>query len=1355
MLQKVIVVLLGFIVSVVGALSPSALFAASQGEVELAFQGSVKEETLATVNAGGQAFARVPALWVEVDGRRVTEDAWGTGDVRELRFKVGVRDVEGLGLIIGDRLVPLNPTDVITVRMFRGDFAYRDVSVGGAFLQLQGAVKTTMLSQGDAGTKIRTEVGGIADPTLANHDSDDGRVAYVVLDTGKRVDTLAVESGGRRLFTEEASSAAQAMQVPGNLLAKWVKINGKAIREYTWGEGPVERIEFEPAAQAGGSVVLAFDGKASEALAGQRVMIEDFLGVYTAYPVAGDHVRLGLDGYAAIYSIGDDLPKIPLTGSGAPIAAFDYSPANPRTTDVIQFSAERSTDDGVILFMTWDFHGESTSIMPEPTHRFRTPGNYSVTLKVTDDDLQTSTVTREIVVRNADPVPDFDFSPKIVTSDTVVTFTNRSSDPDNRIVNLTWEFPDGTKSYARNPSHRFEAPGNAPVTLTVVDELGASASITKLLIVRNAPPVADFTFDPVQPQSQVPIRFLDNSSDRDGNIVEWSWDFGDGNTGTGSSPLHSYARPGVYTVTLLVKDDKGDEGSTSERVSVVNRPAVVDFVWAPNAPAANTPVVFRSESDDPDGAILHSEWRFSHLSGVSMGASTTQSFPRAGEYWVNLSVIDSSAERSWLNRTITVESSAPVARASSFPNPALRDATIKFRDLSSDPDGDTIVAWDWDFGDGTGSNLQNPSNSYPQLGSYTARLTVTDASGKTSSVAIPVSVLNGRPVVETVSIEPGAQVAQAPIWFNATATDPDARTGDQLTYSWKFSDETEPRIGQSISRTFPANGEYEVELIVRDSEGGASTPRTELITVDYALPVASFVYSPAVATTDQQVQFTDTSTSANGAIVSRLWQFGDGTSSTQANPSHRFTEFGTKNVRLTVTDEVGKESVTERNVLVNARPRALFEMSHNGTIPIHTTVQFVDRSSDADGFIADRTWDFGDGTQQSFSSHTDPVHTFSVPGPKTIRLTTTDNHGATHVFEQRLRIENRAPLARWTTENAPHIAGEPVSFRSLSYDPDNTPIMSWEWEFGDGQKSTIGNVTHVYNRSGEYLVSLRVHDGDALSPYDRDSFRLVRVAGAHPITVSMDALHPNGSPIDLDAPDIDVTIVVMRNGATIGSYSKFDLSPVAPGTLGRVLDVGGWARGDVVMLRFQDLSWQADQLKYTFTIPSDAVTSIHHTFQVPVPLVPSIAVDPGESQSLGVGDETTPDGTPIYRDMAEAVHGTGRVMYRDGLPASGATVRIEMRHVPLDQLGQTLSGETSVTRSLLGWCEVGRATTIGNGDYSWTATASPCHQLQTPLLPGVYEVRAHASHSSALSGHSAAARFIVDPTGIIVPALSR
>ncbi len=151
-------------------------------------------------------------------------------------------------------------------------------------------------------------------------------------------------------------------------------------------------------------------------------------------------------------------------------------------------------------------------------------------------------------------------------------------------------------------------------------------------------------------------------------------------------------------------------------------------------------------------------------------------------------------------------------------------------------------------------------------------------------------------------------------------------------------------------------------------------------------PSASFTF----ACTDLTCAFTDGSTDGDGTVVSRAWNFGDGTGSTATNPSHTYAA-GTYTVNLTVTDDDGATGNTSKQVSVSATPTnnppsASFTFSCSGL-----ACSFTDGSSDVDGTIASRSWSFGDGAT---STVTNPSHTYAAGGAYTVSLTVTDDDGA-------------------------------------------------------------------------------------------------------------------------------------------------------------------------------------------------------------------------------------------------------------------------------------------------------------------------------------------------------------------------
>ena len=165
---------------------------------------------------------------------------------------------------------------------------------------------------------------------------------------------------------------------------------------------------------------------------------------------------------------------------------------------------------------------------------------------------------------NIPPVAAFSFS----ATDLVVTFTDASTDADGSVVSWSWDFGDGNSSSIQSPAHTYASAGTYTVGLTVTDDAGSSNTTSQSVTVVepgvNAPPVAAFTFS----TAGLTADFSDTSTDADGSVVSWSWDFGDGNSSTLQNPSHTYAAAGTYTAGLTVTDNEGATGSTSASVTV-------------------------------------------------------------------------------------------------------------------------------------------------------------------------------------------------------------------------------------------------------------------------------------------------------------------------------------------------------------------------------------------------------------------------------------------------------------------------------------------------------------------------------------------------------------------------------------------------------------------------------------------------------------------------------------------------------------------------------------------------------------------------------------------------------------------
>ncbi|MFC1765076.1 PKD domain-containing protein [Planctomycetota bacterium] len=171
---------------------------------------------------------------------------------------------------------------------------------------------------------------------------------------------------------------------------------------------------------------------------------------------------------------------------------------------------------------------------------------------------------------NQPPVASFTHS----TSNLEATFTDTSTDPDGDadIKTWYWSFGDSFTSTAQNPIHTYASPGSTyAVTLTVTDDAGAKGSISHNVTVteqqQNIPPTASFTYS----ITDLSVDFTDTSSDSDGTLLSWDWNFGDSTidgTSTKQNPSYTYAAPGTYAVTLIVADDDGDDDTATQEVTV-------------------------------------------------------------------------------------------------------------------------------------------------------------------------------------------------------------------------------------------------------------------------------------------------------------------------------------------------------------------------------------------------------------------------------------------------------------------------------------------------------------------------------------------------------------------------------------------------------------------------------------------------------------------------------------------------------------------------------------------------------------------------------------------------------------------
>ena len=314
----------------------------------------------------------------------------------------------------------------------------------------------------------------------------------------------------------------------------------------------------------------------------------------------------------------------------------------------------------------------------------------------------------------------------------------------------------------------------------------------------NQPPVAAFGFN----CTDLTCTFdASGSSDADGTVVSYDWDFGDGNAASGPTVQHTFAAGGTFTVVLTVTDDDGGSDTDSQAVSVSapggNQDPTADpggdnGNYAVRLPGGRNPTgsvtLDGSGSSDPDGNDLAFEWRTVGGGAVGADAVTTVSGLPQGKHEFVLTVSDGLGGVDTASACVEMykggspaglcaPTGGPSAPAAAF-SESCADLTCDFTDQSSDSDG-SVVSWSWSFGDGAGSVAQHPSHTYDAAGTYTVTLTVTDNDGLSDSSSHQVTVGNGGgSQLQTGSVNNG------PTWTAIVST---SDGSPDLSGTWVYS----------------------------------------------------------------------------------------------------------------------------------------------------------------------------------------------------------------------------------------------------------------------------------------------------------------------------------------------------------------------------------------------------------------------------------------------------------------------------------------------------------------------------------------------------------------------------------------
>ena len=411
--------------------------------------------------------------------------------------------------------------------------------------------------------------------------------------------------------------------------------------------------------------------------------------------------------------------KSDINNNSAPVADTPSIEVNELN---VNFSVNVTDADGDNLSYEWNFGDGFKSNSKAPSHKYAKAGTYKVTVIISDGKVY---VKKNVDVKisaseNTPPTAEFSFTRK--NADTFV-FTNKSKDADGDKLTYTWDFGDGETSQETNPTHTYAENKTYTVTLKVSDGSTTVSKSYKIKVTSettNNAPEASFSTQ----ISKTTVKFNNTSTDKDGDALEYSWNFDDGKTSSEENPTHDFGKCGVFNVQLTVSDGM-DSNTVNQAVKITdcgegpeNNPPEAGFTYKVDG----NNVVFTNTSFDKDGDELVYLWDFGD-GQTSEEKSPTHAYASTDKkYVVKLQVTDGEVIS---NTSKTISFDNPEIEITALFSVSKNNDTLTatFKNNSEYPE-DAQCTFEWDFGDGKKSSEKDPVHQYATAKTYTVKLSV-------------------------------------------------------------------------------------------------------------------------------------------------------------------------------------------------------------------------------------------------------------------------------------------------------------------------------------------------------------------------------------------------------------------------------------------------------------------------------------------------------------------------------------------------------------------------------------------------------------------------------------------------------
>jgi len=580
-----------------------------------------------------------------------------------------------------------------------------------------------------------------------------------------------------------------------------------------------------------------------------------------------------------------------------------------------------------------------------------------------------------------------------------------------------------------------------------------------------------------------------NSSDKENSVLSYQWDFGDQSVvQTTKTASHSYAKSGTYILKLTVSDGQDSdtdaiavvvEGTTTTAfelsngaIGMLTTSGCSNCHYASNAAIANKTDLYFGQTGQYTALSIKAGIE-SYLGSDRSRFDKALVHPIAPSTHAGVEFSTQEDERQWQALVTGIWDELNPASVNNNPSVQISIDTQSNLNValtaagSVDSDGDTL-SYLWNFNNEKWVTGLVATHEFASAGSKTITLLVADGKGGATQKDVTIDVVQANsPPTVNFNVSPNLLTVQLD---GSISQDID---GDSLSYSWDFGDGRRSTL-ESPTHTYSIAGSYQVSLTVSDSiNQPVSLSRTIMVdTTSNLVPTPNI---SVLSNVNDTISVSAQNSTDDGQIVSYVWDFNGEQIKDGMTAMHTFATSGTKVIRLTVQDERGAtNSIAMTIVIADKAPTSMITVLAKDDLKVSFSSM---GSIDPEGKGLTYNWNFGDNNTSTDAS---PIHTYVSEGAYTVSLEVTDEAQNTTrsevgVMVSMQSVENRQPKAVITKTNLGNFTYE---FKASDSSDPEASVLTYDWDFGNGQMSSLETNTISFAENAVYTVKLTVSDGE-------------------------------------------------------------------------------------------------------------------------------------------------------------------------------------------------------------------------------------------------------------------------------------